>query len=281
LQFSNQENALAVEEALTKGNHEADYLLFLDGKAIGVLEAKKKDNSLGNVVAEQTAKYSAGALPWYQTWANPLPFLFMSNGDILMFKNLLDKSGKFEPIKKMLTPKQLVKLAREFGIKIDSEFASLPSLPTVGPNGLRLCQREAITALEVSFKHGERRALLDMATGAGKTFKDWPEMVGYVMLSPYFQLEQDENGIAYTPFYYYDTIVNDDRTQVIGVNGVVPGKKTIENGTYPYVTEVMASVRSDTDKSSTTYQLFYQLATGQNNGIIKESGYSVIDHAGR
>ena len=31
-------------------------------------------------------------------------------------------------------------------------------------------------------------------------------------------------------FYYYDTIVNDDRTRVIGVNGVVPGKKTIENG---------------------------------------------------
>ena len=116
---------------------------------------------------------------------------------------------------------------------------------------------------------------------AGLKMIDWPEMVGYVMLSPYFQLEQDENGIAYTPFYYYDTIVNDDRTRVIGVNGVVPGKKTIENGTYPYVTEVMASVRSDTDKSSTTYQLFYKLATGQHNAIIKESGYSVIDHAGR
>ena len=116
---------------------------------------------------------------------------------------------------------------------------------------------------------------------AGLKMIDWPEMVGYVMLSPYFQLEQDENGIAYTPFYYYDTIVNDDRTRVIGVNGIVPGKKTIENGTYPYVTEVMASVRSDTDKSSTTYQLFYKLATGQHNAIIKESGYSVIDHAGR
>ena len=43
----------------------------------------------------------------------------------------------------------------------------------------------------------------------------------------------------------------------------------------------MASVRTDTNKSSTTYQLFYQLATGQHNAIIKESGYSVIDHAGR
>ena len=82
-------------------------------------------------------------------------------------------------------------------------------------------------------------------------------------------------------YYYYDTIVNDDRTQVIGVNGVEPSKKTIENGTYPYITEVMASVRTDTNKSSTTYQLFYQLATGQHNAIIKESGYSVIDHAGR
>ena len=116
---------------------------------------------------------------------------------------------------------------------------------------------------------------------AGLKMIDWPEMVGYVMLSPYFQLEQDENGIAYTPFYYYTTIVNDDRTQVIGVNDVVPSKKTIENDTYPYVTEVMASVRTDTEKSSTTYQLFYQLATGQHNAIIKESGYSVIGQAGR
>ena len=104
---------------------------------------------------------------------------------------------------------------------------------------------------------------------------DWPEMVGYVMLSPYYQLEQDENGIAYTPFYYYDTIVNDDRTEVIGINGVTPDKSTIENNSYPYVTEVMVSVRADVDKGSTAYQLFYQLATGQHNGIVKESGYII------
>ena len=104
---------------------------------------------------------------------------------------------------------------------------------------------------------------------------DWPEMVGYVMLSPYYQLEQDENGIAYTPFYYYDTIVNDDRTRVIGVNGIMPSKSTIEDGSYPYVTEVMTSVRTNVDKSSTTYQLFYQLSTGEHNDIIKESGYIV------
>ena len=89
-EYSEIQNAQAVTEALTKGNCEADYLLFLGGKAIGVLEAKQKKNPLGGVVAEQTAKYSAGMLPWYQTWTKPLPFLFMSNGDTLLFKNKLD-----------------------------------------------------------------------------------------------------------------------------------------------------------------------------------------------
>lgn len=91
----------------------------------------------------------------------------------------------------------------------------------------------------------------------------------------FMQLANDENGIAYTPFYYYDTIVNDERTQVIGVNGIVPSKQTIEDDSYPYETHVMASVRADIDKSSTTYQLFYQLATGQHKDIVKESGYIV------
>ena len=111
----------------------------------------------------------------------------------------------------------------------------------------------------------------------GLTMIDWPEMVGYVMLAPYYQLEHDENGIAYTPFYYYDTIVNDERTQVIGLNGVVPSKQTIGDGSYPYVTYVMASVRADVDRSSTAYQLFWQLAEGRHNDIVKESGYIIVE----
>ncbi len=47
------------------------------------------------------------------------------------------------------------------------------------------------------------------------------------------------------------------------------------DGSDPYVTEVMASIRVDVDRSSTAYQLFYQLAAGQHNAIVKESGYIV------
>ena len=81
--------AQALEEALTKGNNRADYQLYLDGKAIGVLEAKRLGKNLGACVAEQVAKYSVGTLPWNQAWTNPLPFLFMSDGDKLLRVNII------------------------------------------------------------------------------------------------------------------------------------------------------------------------------------------------
>ena len=44
--YSPEVSAIAVEEGLLKGNREADYLLFLNGKAVGVLEAKKESGSI-------------------------------------------------------------------------------------------------------------------------------------------------------------------------------------------------------------------------------------------
>ena len=165
-------HAQAVTEALTKGNNEADYLLFLDGKAIGVLEAKRAENSLGMHVAEQTAKYSAGALPWYQTWTKPLPFLFMCNGDKLLFCDRRDFAAgeplEFLELKKMFTPKEVAIRA-----ELSSEFAKMPAVPAVQTKakaGLRQCQYDAICNLELSFKHGKKKALIVLATGAGKTF---------------------------------------------------------------------------------------------------------------
>ena len=165
-------HAQAVTEALTKGNNEADYLLFLDGKAIGVLEAKRAENSLGMHVAEQTAKYSAGALPWYQTWTKPLPFLFMCNGDKLLFCDRRDFAAgeplEFLELKKMFTPKEVAIRA-----ELKSEFAKMPAVPAVQTKakaGLRQCQYDAICNLELSFKHGKKKALIVLATGAGKTF---------------------------------------------------------------------------------------------------------------
>ena len=96
----------------------------------------------------------------------------------------------------------------------------------------------------------------------GLEMYDWPEMyVGEGMISPYLQIQLDENGIAYTPFYYYDTMVDSDETKAIAVNGIMPSKETIIDGTYPYITEVYVAVRSDIDRSSMAYKLYEALVT--------------------
>ncbi len=160
-------NAQAVEENILQGNKEADYMLYLDGKAIAVLEAKREENQLGLKVADQAQNYT-GILPnWVQAWKTPLPFIFLSNGNLLLFKDMREKEPAYKVLKKMFTPKEIVNLA---GSDIQSEYAKLPALPPVGPKGLRECQFEAITNLEISFKQGQKKALIVLATGAGKTF---------------------------------------------------------------------------------------------------------------
>lgn len=75
------------------------------------------------------------------------------------------KDVTYTELTKMKTPKELVQMAG-----VDDEYASLPALPPVGENGLRQCQFDAIKNLELSFKYGKKKALVSLATGAGKTF---------------------------------------------------------------------------------------------------------------
>ena len=161
-QYSPGVSAVAIEEGILKGNLEADYLLFLEGKAIGVLEAKKESVSLDDIVANQAENYTHKLLPMYQYWENPLPLIYLSNGKELLFKNAKIPGSTYQKLDAMHTPKEMVKLAG-----INSFFAGLP---TLDPKGLRDCQYEAITNLEASFRNSQRKALIVLATGAGKTF---------------------------------------------------------------------------------------------------------------
>lgn len=164
-EYSDIYNGCAITEALLTGNLEADYLLFVGGKAIGVLEAKRAENNLSVEVAEQAQNYTKSLPDWYQTWSNPLPFVFLSNGEILLFRDMREEETTYIELKKMKTPKELVQMA-----DIQSEYAALPALPPVGEKGLRQCQYDAIRNLELAFKQNENKALISLATGAGKTF---------------------------------------------------------------------------------------------------------------
>ena len=166
-------SAVAVEEGILGGNLEADYLLFLDGKAIGVLEAKRGDCNLSDIAIQQAENYTKKLLKWYQCWQNPLPFVYLSNGRELLFRDTRAVTSDYEPLQKMHTPREIAKMAN-----LPSEYAGLPSLSS---KGLRVCQFEAITELENSLRRGGQRALMVLATGAGKTYTAC--MAAYRLLS--------------------------------------------------------------------------------------------------
>lgn len=156
-------NAVAVREALLKGNLEADYFLMINGKACGVLEAKREEIDVAsNMVSEQVATYAKMVPDYYQAWQNPLPLLYKSNAKVVDFQDYRKSNVEWEEINRIHTPKEIVDM-----LGIDDPFAGLPVLNS---KGLRACQFEAITELEKSFRTGQSRALMVLATGAGKTY---------------------------------------------------------------------------------------------------------------
>lgn len=142
-----------------------DYLLFIDRKACGVIEAKPEGVTLTGV-AEQADDYMA-ALPGHlQSWAPNLLFDYESTGTETLFRDLRDPEPRSRHVFAFHRPEALFETLR----KGSSLRGRLQNLPPLDPTGLRGCQVDAITGLEASLKRADPRALVQMATGAGKTF---------------------------------------------------------------------------------------------------------------
>lgn len=90
-------SAAAVKEALMQGNTESDYLLFVDDKAIAVVEAKREENPLADDVENQAEGYSSHPQGWYGLWFDKqIPLVYLANGNKIYFKNMLtDPDGDY------------------------------------------------------------------------------------------------------------------------------------------------------------------------------------------
>lgn len=71
-------NTSDVKETLMGGNTESDYLLFIDGKAIAVVEAKREENPLDDEVKKQAEDYAVSPQAWYGLWFEKLIPLIIS-----------------------------------------------------------------------------------------------------------------------------------------------------------------------------------------------------------
>src|SRR5204863_5706192 len=98
---------VALREALLKDRDEVDYLLFVDGKAIGAVEAKPEGHTLIGV-EEQSGEYGKNLLDVYGKWRDPLPFAYESTGIETQFTNLLDPSSKSRNIFAFHKPETLL-----------------------------------------------------------------------------------------------------------------------------------------------------------------------------
>lgn len=143
----------------------ADYMLFVDRKAVGVIEAKAEGTTLSGVVS-QSGKYLDGFPENIKTYSNPLPFAYESTGVETFFRDIRDKEPKSRRLFAFHKPETLLNWVEE-SETLRNKLKEYPPLIT---KGLRGCQVEAVTNLEESFGKNRPRALIQMATGSGKTF---------------------------------------------------------------------------------------------------------------
>lgn len=156
-------SASAVKEALMQGNTESDYLLFVEDKAIAVVEAKRESNPLGTEVERQAEGYAVHLQSWYGLWYEGLiPLVYMANGNKIYYKNMLLPESEYEELAEMHSPKKMLQMINRV-----SEYGALPRLER---KGLRDCQCEAEIEFEKSFRAGNKKNLAVLATGSGKTY---------------------------------------------------------------------------------------------------------------
>ena len=143
----------------------ADYILFVDKKPIGIIEAKREEEGLRlTTVEEQSSQYANAKLRLLNN--DPLPFVYESTGEVTRFTDYRDPKPRSRNVFTFHRPETFAQwLSQDKTLR--GRLHDLPALPT---DGLRDCQITAITNLEKSFAAQRPKALIQMATGSGKTF---------------------------------------------------------------------------------------------------------------
>ncbi|HMO73160.1 MAG TPA: type I restriction-modification enzyme R subunit C-terminal domain-containing protein [Paracoccaceae bacterium] len=225
-----------------------DYLLFVDGKAAGVIEAKKAGVTLSGV-AEQSEKYM-GKLPDHLArWADTLRFDYESTGDETFFRDMRDPKPRSRRLFAFHQPETLLAW-----LKDDATLRQrVQTLPELDRRGLRDCQIDAVTELEKSLAADRPRALIQLATGAGKTFTACT-----------FSYRLIRHGGAKRILFLVDRNNLGDQTLKEFQNFLPPG--AANRFTDTYIVQHLHSHRIDPDAKVviTTIQRLYSMLKGQD-----------------
>lgn len=143
----------------------ADYVLFVNKKPVGVIEAKREEEAVHLTMHEdQSEGYAAAKLKYLNN--DKLQFAYESTGEVTRFTDYRDKKPRSRPVFTFHRPETFADWTK-YEKSLRTRLHDIPVLPV---DGLRECQVNAITNLEASFKNARPKALIQMATGSGKTF---------------------------------------------------------------------------------------------------------------
>lgn len=156
---------VAIRKYNTQGGKELDYALFVEGKPVGVIEAKAADKGFQLLqVEEQSRGYADSKLKYLNN--DPLPFVYESTGEVTRFTDYRDPKPRSRPVFTFHRPETFQEWLKR-GKSLRQGIFDIPKLQI---DGLRNCQIIAIKKLEDSFRINHPKALIQMATGAGKTY---------------------------------------------------------------------------------------------------------------
>jgi type I restriction enzyme R subunit len=147
------------------GMDSADYIIFLERQAVGVIEAKPIGTTLTGV-EEQSSRYAKSFPAELHPVESPLPFVYETTGVETYFRDLRDIESRSRELFWFHKPDEFDELLdRE-----DTLHNQLRTLPSLEEGGLRDAQFKTIQQLEKSLADGRPRSLIQMATGSGKTY---------------------------------------------------------------------------------------------------------------
>ncbi len=156
----------------------ADYVLFVDKKPVGIIEAKREEEGVRlTTVEEQSVQYATAKLRLLNN--EPLPYVYESTGEITRFTDYRDPKPRSRNVFTFHRPETFLQWNKEEHTLRYRLKHAIPSLgnPTddemeelAKHTNLRTCQFKAIVRLEQSFAEARPKALIQMATGSGKTF---------------------------------------------------------------------------------------------------------------
>lgn len=145
---------------------EVDYALFIDGKPIGVAEAKREEKGESITDVEvQSGRYASSTFKWIKN-DYKIRFAYETTDKLIRFTDYNDVKYRSRTVFAFHRPETLLALLGQ----PDTIRNNMKHFPALDETGFRKCQVNAIKNLDNSFSENRPKALVQMATGAGKTF---------------------------------------------------------------------------------------------------------------